>query len=62
MRLTLDGVPILLHDATLDRMWGAPRPSPALTADELSPAPAAGCRPWPTRSASCGPTAAAAGC
>ncbi|MET7764094.1 glycerophosphodiester phosphodiesterase [Streptomyces sp. NPDC005336] len=35
VRLTRDGVPVLLHDATLKRLWGHDRPLAALTADEL---------------------------
>ncbi|MEU7106725.1 glycerophosphodiester phosphodiesterase [Streptomyces stramineus] len=35
VRLTRDGVPVLLHDATLERLWGHDRPLAALTADEL---------------------------
>jgi glycerophosphoryl diester phosphodiesterase len=35
VRLTLDGVPVLLHDRTLDRMWRHPAPVAALTWDEL---------------------------
>ncbi|MFF4736944.1 glycerophosphodiester phosphodiesterase [Streptomyces sp. NPDC001262] len=35
VRLTRDGVPVLLHDATLQRLWGVDRPLGALTADEV---------------------------
>ncbi|MET7935756.1 glycerophosphodiester phosphodiesterase [Streptomyces sp. NPDC005322] len=35
VRLTRDGVPVLLHDATLKRLWGHDRPLAALTADEV---------------------------
>ncbi|MCC2277380.1 glycerophosphodiester phosphodiesterase [Streptomyces sp. ET3-23] len=35
IRLTRDGVPVLLHDATLQRLWGVDRPLDALTADEV---------------------------
>ena len=38
VRLTLDGVPVLLHDRTLDRLWRHPAPVATLTADELSKA------------------------
>ncbi|MEV8097654.1 glycerophosphodiester phosphodiesterase [Kitasatospora sp. NPDC085879] len=36
VRLTRDGVPVLLHDATLERLWGDPRPLDRLTLDELA--------------------------
>lgn len=35
VRLTADGVPVLLHDDTLKRLWGFDRPLAALTLDEL---------------------------
>ncbi|MYW65373.1 glycerophosphodiester phosphodiesterase [Streptomyces sp. SID8379] len=35
VRLTRDGVPVLLHDATLDRLWGVDRPLSALSATEV---------------------------
>lgn len=35
VRLTRDGVPVLLHDATLERLWGHERPLSRVTADEL---------------------------
>ncbi|MER7793722.1 glycerophosphodiester phosphodiesterase [Streptomyces sp. NPDC097640] len=35
VRLTEDGVPMLLHDATLKRLWGHDRPLAALTGDEV---------------------------
>lgn len=35
VRLTRDGVPVLLHDATLKRLWGRDRPLSGLTADEV---------------------------
>ncbi|MFI9719586.1 glycerophosphodiester phosphodiesterase [Streptomyces sp. NPDC052396] len=35
VRLTRDGVPVLLHDATLSRLWGHERPLAALTAEEV---------------------------
>ncbi|MBL1101265.1 glycerophosphodiester phosphodiesterase [Streptomyces coffeae] len=35
VRLTRDGVPVLLHDATLKRLWGHDRPLSGLTADEV---------------------------
>jgi glycerophosphoryl diester phosphodiesterase len=35
VRLTRDGVPVLLHDATLKRLWQHDRPLHALSADEL---------------------------
>ena len=38
VRLTLDGVPVLLHDRTLERLWGHPAPVATLTSDELSEA------------------------
>lgn len=35
VRLTADGVPVLLHDPTLERLWGHPEPVAGLTLDEL---------------------------
>ncbi|MER7520202.1 glycerophosphodiester phosphodiesterase [Streptomyces sp. NPDC126499] len=35
VRLTKDGVPVLLHDDTLKRLWGHDRPLAALTVTEL---------------------------
>ncbi|AVV40232.1 glycerophosphodiester phosphodiesterase [Streptomyces sp. ID05-04B] len=35
VRLTRDGVPVLLHDATLKRLWGQDRPLAALSAAEV---------------------------
>ncbi|MEV5611652.1 glycerophosphodiester phosphodiesterase [Streptomyces sp. NPDC052225] len=35
VRLTRDGVPVLLHDATLERLWKHDRPLSALSADEV---------------------------
>ncbi|WP_413103489.1 glycerophosphodiester phosphodiesterase [Streptomyces sp. Inha503] len=35
VRLTRDGVPVLLHDATLKRLWGEDRPLSGLTAEEV---------------------------
>lgn len=35
VRLSRDGVPMLLHDATLERLWGVERPLHALTAAEV---------------------------
>lgn len=35
VRLTRDGVPVLLHDATLTRLWELDRPLSALSADEV---------------------------
>jgi glycerophosphoryl diester phosphodiesterase len=35
VRLTRDGEPVLLHDASLDRLWGHPREVAALTSDEV---------------------------
>ncbi|MFH9660525.1 glycerophosphodiester phosphodiesterase [Streptomyces sp. NPDC017248] len=35
VRLTRDGVPVLLHDETLRRLWGVDRPLGALSAAEL---------------------------
>ncbi|MFB7372923.1 glycerophosphodiester phosphodiesterase [Streptomyces sp. NPDC056222] len=35
VRLTRDGVPVLLHDDTLERLWGHDRPLSALTHSQL---------------------------
>ncbi|MFF7973530.1 glycerophosphodiester phosphodiesterase family protein [Streptomyces sp. NPDC007905] len=35
VRLTRDGVPVLLHDETLERLWAHDRPLLALSAEEL---------------------------
>ncbi|MCX5208669.1 glycerophosphodiester phosphodiesterase [Kitasatospora sp. NBC_00240] len=35
VRLTRDGVPVLLHDATLERLWGDPRRVGSVTLDQL---------------------------
>lgn len=35
VRLTRDGVPVLLHDETLKRLWGVDRPLAQVTLDEL---------------------------
>ncbi|MFF9089600.1 glycerophosphodiester phosphodiesterase [Streptomyces sp. NPDC014991] len=35
VRLTRDGVPVLLHDDTLQRLWGVERPLRALSAEEV---------------------------
>ncbi|MFF8729786.1 glycerophosphodiester phosphodiesterase [Streptomyces sp. NPDC015171] len=35
VRLTRDGVPVLLHDETLERLWEVGRPLRALSAEEL---------------------------
>ncbi|MET8942917.1 glycerophosphodiester phosphodiesterase [Streptomyces sp. NPDC004542] len=35
VRLTRDGVPVLLHDDTLKRLWGQDRPLRSLSADEV---------------------------
>lgn len=35
VRLTRDGVPVLLHDQTLKRLWGHERPLSSLSADEV---------------------------
>ncbi|MEU0967937.1 glycerophosphodiester phosphodiesterase [Streptomyces sp. NPDC005917] len=35
VRLTRDGVPVLLHDETLNRLWEHDRPLSALSADEV---------------------------
>ncbi|GAA2717771.1 MULTISPECIES: glycerophosphodiester phosphodiesterase [Streptomyces] len=42
VRLARDGVPVLLHDATLKRLWGLDRPLAALTAAEVREATAGG--------------------
>ncbi|MFD0276485.1 glycerophosphodiester phosphodiesterase [Kitasatospora sp. NPDC127111] len=36
VRLTRDGVPVLLHDATLERLWGDPRELRRVTAEQLA--------------------------
>jgi glycerophosphoryl diester phosphodiesterase len=46
VRLTEDGVPVLLHDPTLERLWGHPAPVVALTYDELSEATGGGVPPF----------------
>ncbi|MGW3073326.1 MULTISPECIES: glycerophosphodiester phosphodiesterase [unclassified Kitasatospora] len=35
VQLTRDRVPVLLHDRTLDRLWGDPRPIDRVTAEQL---------------------------
>ncbi|MEU0335370.1 glycerophosphodiester phosphodiesterase [Streptomyces sp. NPDC006193] len=35
VRLTRDGVPVLLHDETLQRLWGVDRPVRSLSAEEV---------------------------
>ncbi|MET7681593.1 glycerophosphodiester phosphodiesterase [Streptomyces sp. NPDC005423] len=35
VRLTRDGVPVVLHDETLSRLWGHDRPLRSLSADEV---------------------------
>ncbi|MEU9734001.1 glycerophosphodiester phosphodiesterase [Streptomyces sp. NPDC048002] len=35
VRLTRDGVPVLLHDGTLKRLWGLDRPLHSLSAEEV---------------------------
>lgn len=35
VRLTRDGVPVLLHDETLKRLWEVDRPLRALSAEEV---------------------------
>ncbi|MFI5568271.1 glycerophosphodiester phosphodiesterase [Streptomyces sp. NPDC051740] len=35
VRLTRDGVPVLLHDGTLKRLWGHDRPLPSLSWEEV---------------------------
>ncbi len=35
VRITRDNVPVLLHDASLKRLWGHDRPLASLTADEV---------------------------
>ncbi|MFI0897679.1 glycerophosphodiester phosphodiesterase [Streptomyces sp. NPDC020983] len=42
VRLTRDGVPVLLHDRTLDRLWGHPREVGALTLGQLADATGGG--------------------
>ncbi|MDX3236976.1 glycerophosphodiester phosphodiesterase [Streptomyces sp. ME03-5709C] len=37
VRLTRDGVPVLLHDPTLKRLWGVPTAVAGLAADRLPP-------------------------
>jgi glycerophosphoryl diester phosphodiesterase len=36
VRITRDGVPVLLHDPTLERLWGSPEPVSGLTVAEIS--------------------------
>lgn len=36
VRVTLDGVPVLLHDTSLDRLWGHRHPVHTLTSDEVA--------------------------
>ena len=36
VRLTADGVPVLLHDDTLARIWGVPRDLAAMAADQVA--------------------------
>ncbi|AUG75191.1 glycerophosphodiester phosphodiesterase [Kitasatospora sp. MMS16-BH015] len=36
VQLTRDGVPVLLHDLTLERLWADPRPVGSVTAEQLS--------------------------
>lgn len=42
VRLTEDGVPVLLHDPTLERLWGHPAPVTSLTYDEVAEATGGG--------------------
>lgn len=35
VRVTLDGVPVLLHDPSLERLWGHPQAVSGLTSDEV---------------------------
>ena len=42
VRLTRDGVPVLLHDSTLKRLWDHDRPLAALSSDEVRGSPAGG--------------------
>ncbi len=44
VRLTRDGVPVLLHDATLKRLWERDRPLAVLSAAEVRGLTEAGCR------------------
>ncbi|MEE4540893.1 glycerophosphodiester phosphodiesterase [Streptomyces sp. V4-01] len=45
VRLTSDGVPVLLHDATLERLWRHDAPVASLTADEVFKATGGGVPP-----------------
>lgn len=42
VRLTRDGVPVLLHDRSLDRLWGRPREVDALTLGQVADATGGG--------------------
>ncbi|MER8185183.1 glycerophosphodiester phosphodiesterase [Kitasatospora sp. NPDC094015] len=44
VQLTRDGVPVLLHDRTLERLWGDPRPIDRVTLDQLADLGAPGLR------------------
>ncbi|MFD7641482.1 glycerophosphodiester phosphodiesterase [Kitasatospora sp. NPDC059795] len=44
VQLTRDGVPVLLHDRTLERLWNDPRPINRVTAEQLADVAAPGLR------------------
>ncbi|WP_259464972.1 glycerophosphodiester phosphodiesterase [Streptomyces sp. TLI_171] len=44
VQLTRDGVPVLLHDRTLERLWNDPRPIDRVTLDQLEDVATAGLR------------------
>ncbi|OKJ03261.1 glycerophosphodiester phosphodiesterase [Kitasatospora sp. CB01950] len=44
VQLTRDGVPVLLHDRTLERLWNDPRPINRVTAEQLAEVAAPGLR------------------
>lgn len=45
VRITADGVPVLLHDATLERLWGLDEPVDSLAFDEIVKATGGGVPP-----------------